>query len=172
VTQPAHSGKPAEGPREPPDDARFAAVLRNELERIRSDIVPPEHGTLQQLYGAISRAEPPLSALCLSGGGIRSAAFALGVLQTLARYGVLGKFDYLSTVSGGGYIGSFLTAWRHQASDDKSVVEGLDRGRAADGAEAPQIAGLRADSNYLTPKLGVLSADTGRSSPSWSATLC
>jgi hypothetical protein len=160
VTQPAHSGKPAEGPREPPDDARFAAVLRNELERIRSDIVPPEHGTLQQLYGAISRAEPPLSALCLSGGGIRSAAFALGVLQTLARYGVLGKFDYLSTVSGGGYIGSFLTAWRHQASNDKSVVEGLDRGRAADGAEAPQIAGLRADSNYLTPKLGVLSADT------------
>ena len=73
---------------------------------------------------------------------------------------MLGKFDYFSTVSGGGYIGSFLTAWRHQAGNDDSVVEGLDRGRANDGAEAPQIAGLRADSNYLTPKLGMLSADT------------
>jgi hypothetical protein len=141
-------------------DSGFAAVLRSELEHIRPDITLPAHGTLQQLYGAISRAKPPLSALCLSGGGIRSAAFALGVLQTLARYGVLGKFDYFSTVSGGGYIGSFLTAWRHRAGNDDSVIEGLDRGRASDGTEAPQIAGLRADSNYLTPKLGVLSADT------------
>src|SRR5215204_7138244 len=42
------------------------------------------------------------SALCLSGGGIRSASFAVGVLQGLARLGVLTQFDYLSTVSGGG----------------------------------------------------------------------
>lgn len=160
MIQGAHSGQSDDGPQQPPDDARFAAALRNELEHIRRDIVLPQDGTLQQLYAAISRAKPPLSALCLSGGGIRSAAFALGVLQTFARYGVLGRFDYFSTVSGGGYIGSFLTAWRHQAGNDDSVVEGLDRGRANDGAEAPQIAGLRADSNYLTPKLGMLSADT------------
>src|SRR5215218_1365943 len=43
------------------------------------------------------------SALCLSGGGIRSASFAVGVLQALARLGVLTQFDYLSTVSGGGF---------------------------------------------------------------------
>src|ERR1700726_2275475 len=36
----------------------------------------------------------PLSALCLSGGGIRRATLNLGVLQTLARIGLLGKFDY------------------------------------------------------------------------------
>lgn len=47
-----------------------------------------------------------LSALCLSGGGIRSASFNLGVLQGLARYKLLRSFDYLSTVSGGGYIGA------------------------------------------------------------------
>jgi hypothetical protein len=160
MTEAAHSGQGAAAPPEPAADARFAAVLRKEIEHIRPDIALPADGTLQQLYGAISQAKPPLSALCLSGGGIRSAAFALGVLQTLARYDVLGKFDYFSTVSGGGYIGSFLTAWRHQAGNLDSVVDGLDRGRASDGAEAPQIAGLRADSNYLTPKLGVLSADT------------
>lgn len=48
--------------------------------------------------------------LALSGGGIRSASFALGLLQAMAKYRVLKQVDYLSTVSGGGYIGSSL-AW-------------------------------------------------------------
>src|SRR6185369_309784 len=51
------------------------------------------------------------SALYLSGGGIRSATFNLGILQGLARHGILEKFDYLSTVSGGGFIGGWLSAW-------------------------------------------------------------
>ena len=46
--------------------------------------------------------------LALSGGGIRSATFSLGVLQSLARNRLLERFDYLSTVSGGGYAGCFL----------------------------------------------------------------
>jgi len=52
-----------------------------------------------------------VTALALSGGGIRSATFSLGVLVALARRGLLPQFDYLSTVSGGGYLGSFLTAY-------------------------------------------------------------
>ena len=48
--------------------------------------------------------------LALSGGGIRSATFCLGVLRGLARKGILAKVDFLSTVSGGGYAGSFLGA--------------------------------------------------------------
>src|SRR5579864_437745 len=56
------------------------------------------------------------AALCFSGGGIRSATFALGVLQALSRHKLLEKFHYLSTVSGGGYIGSWLSAWRTRAS--------------------------------------------------------
>ena len=55
------------------------------------------------------------SALCLSGGGIRSASFNLGLLQGLAQAGLLDSFDYLSTVSGGGYIGGWLNAWRTRA---------------------------------------------------------
>ena len=62
------------------------------------------------LYRALSRKNP-LTALCFSGGGIRSATFCLGVLQGLARLTALDKFDYLSTVSGGGYIGSWLSCW-------------------------------------------------------------
>jgi len=53
----------------------------------------------------------PLTALCLSGGGIRSATFALGVIQGLAERGVLSGFDYLSTVSGGRYVGGWLSSW-------------------------------------------------------------
>ena len=48
--------------------------------------------------------------LALSGGGIRSATFSLGVLQALAAAGILRRFDYISTVSGGGYTGGFLGA--------------------------------------------------------------
>ena len=48
--------------------------------------------------------------LALSGGGIRSATFSFGVLQVLAVKGLLGQIDYLSTVSGGGYTGSFVTS--------------------------------------------------------------
>ena len=51
------------------------------------------------------------TALCLSGGGIRSATYSLGVVQGLAIKKVLPDFHYLSTVSGGGYLGSLLSAW-------------------------------------------------------------
>jgi hypothetical protein len=46
--------------------------------------------------------------IAFSGGGIRSATIALGVAQALARHKRLLAFDYMSTVSGGGYFGSFL----------------------------------------------------------------
>jgi hypothetical protein len=58
------------------------------------------------------RISPDINAvgLALSGGGIRSATFSLGIVQVLAQRHLLQKVDYLSTVSGGGYIGSFLTS--------------------------------------------------------------
>src|ERR1700758_2322907 len=70
---------------------------------------------LKQAYISIHHPTPKRSALCFSGGGIRSATFGLGVIQGLARCGLLDKFHYLSTVSGGGYIGSGLSAWINRA---------------------------------------------------------
>src|SRR5262245_34416468 len=55
----------------------------------------------------------PLFGLAISGGGIRSASFALGLLQALYGFGAFDKFHYLSTVSGGGYIGGALTYFRN-----------------------------------------------------------
>jgi hypothetical protein len=58
--------------------------------------------------------ERQLLGLSFSGGGIRSATFNLGVAQGLARLGLLARVDYLSTVSGGGYVGGFLQAWLYR----------------------------------------------------------
>jgi hypothetical protein len=69
-----------------------------------------EHAYIKAWRAQTGRSErPSWTGLALSGGGIRSAVFCLGVLQGLARHGLLKNFDYLSTVSGGGYIGSSLT---------------------------------------------------------------
>ncbi len=108
----------------------------------------------------VHRKKGRVAALCLSGGGIRSASFALGVLQSLARHGLLMQFHYLSTVSGGGYIGSWLQAWRHQAGGLNRVVQGLNQRNSETGAEPPELTGLRENSAYLTPKRGATSADS------------
>lgn len=60
------------------------------------------------------RGRDPEVGISLSGGGIRSASFSLGVLQALAYWEWLPKFDYMSTVSGGGYIGSSLSYLLHR----------------------------------------------------------
>ncbi|MCH7624412.1 MAG: patatin-like phospholipase family protein [Chloroflexi bacterium] len=51
-----------------------------------------------------------LVGIAMSGGGMRSATYNLGVAQALARGGLLKEVDYMSTVSGGGYFGSSLTS--------------------------------------------------------------
>ncbi|MEY4918530.1 MAG: hypothetical protein RL616_2443, partial [Verrucomicrobiota bacterium] len=60
--------------------------------------------------------------LALSGGGIRSATFNLGLLQAFGQLGILKNVDYLSTVSGGGYVGGFWTAWLHRQREKSPGV--------------------------------------------------
>lgn len=64
----------------------------------------------------IPRVNDKLVGLALSGGGIRSATFSLGVIQALAAKDYLRYVDYLSTVSGGGYIGGALTWLLHSSA--------------------------------------------------------
>lgn len=98
--------------------------------------------------------------LALSGGGIRSATFCLGVIQAIAEAGYLKRIDYLSTVSGGGYIGAWLSAWIHREGLDR-VDENLRRPTDAGGSCEPEpVTWLRRYSNYLSPNLGILSGDS------------
>lgn len=104
------------------------------------------------------------AAVCLSGGGVRSATFALGMLQGLAHAGVLKSVDYLSTVSGGGYIGGWLTAWLHRSgpAGRAGVMRQLDPGQAGQvgslDVETP-VDRVRRTCRYLAPQGGAVSAD-------------
>ena len=100
------------------------------------------------------------AALCLSGGGIRSATFAIGVIRGLAHFGLLSKFDYLSTVSGGGYAGSWLSAWMHHTSAHEVQEELRHAGREKLTPEPQPMLHLRQYSHFLTPRVGMFSTDT------------
>jgi len=90
----------------------FEAVFDEELEVIHRR---RRRGTKCSEDASADDCKDNLFGLALSGGGIRSAMFNLGVLQALARYRLLGRIDYLSVNSGGGYIGGWLAAWIKRA---------------------------------------------------------
>ena len=95
---------------------------------------------------------PHATALAISGGGIRSATFALGVLVALARRNLLYQFDYLSTVSGGGYIGSFLTTFLNAPDPTGEPAIGLlrkDLPFQREDGEAAALRHVRHHSKYL-----------------------
>lgn len=175
---------------EEPDCARpvsFAKVHEDEIRviaRLRASReaagLPGQAGTgmdaaaasPQQIRDREVETRGTLLGLAFSGGGIRSATFNLGVLQALAELDLLRKVDYLSTVSGGGYIGGWLQALiRRQvrARDthfDASQLQHMltPQGRFASSTcaqrvEQPEIRFLRDHSNYLAPKLGLFTAD-------------
>ena len=108
----------------------FKAIQAEELKQLKATDRP------NALFG-----------LCLSGGGIRSATFNLGVLEVLEEKGLLNQLDYLSTVSGGGYIGSYVLANRKRK-----------QGVGPDNESSLQH--LRRFSNYLAPDASMFSLDT------------
>lgn len=100
---------------------RAQAFPISEVEAFRAQFEPPAPPTssagvsphmeqVKQLYSG-----PPVG-MAISGGGIRSASTALGLLQSMYRTGLLRFVDYLSTVSGGTYAGALLAAEFHSQS--------------------------------------------------------
>jgi hypothetical protein len=144
----------------------FGEVFQNELDLLRPR---PDGGAGPEQVAPSARAEllrrahgAHLTGLALSGGGLRSAVFNLGVLQALGEQQMLREFDYLSTVSGGGFIGGWLSKCIREKHGDVKVVEALlTPGAAGEAVEAEpvEIQFLRQYSNYLSPRSGVFSAD-------------
>jgi len=145
----------------------FATVLSAEVTQIsaaRDARGVPSEKTGDSLIG-----------LAFSGGGIRSATFNLGFLQAMARERLLHKFDYLSTVSGGGYIGSWLAAVTYRFLQSKPDAGFQD----VEAALIPEeyktnlrrersfLHWLRMYSNYLTPNAGLISGDTWAMIGTW-----
>jgi hypothetical protein len=165
--------------------APFLDVLRHELALVKArrqafavTSAPPAPPATTPL----DNGDPPAAladaqqtstfGVCFSGGGIRSATFNLGMLQGLAEKGLLPWVDYLSTVSGGGYIGSWLhgvISRAPKAGDTPTAREQMGHAarvllRGVDSEPGPPdrdpITFLRTYSNYLAPRPGLFSADT------------
>jgi hypothetical protein len=150
----------------------FDEVLASELDAINESRKEtgqrPEEKAAESDNAVVRAHQARLMGLAFSGGGIRSATFNLGILQTLARLGLLRRVDYLSSVSGGGYIGSWLHAWvKREGGDIRKVENKLDVHPGAAVHEPRQVSWLRQYSNYLTPRIGLLSADTMAGVATW-----
>ena len=181
------SGNPAH-PHVPSGSATFTVPPFRELVALELD--PLTEPTIRhRRSGSISKAtsdgaavtwiqhpDEDLVGLALSGGGIRSATFNLGLLQGLSELRLIDALDYVSTVSGGGYIGGFWSAWRARR-DARAEREREPRsdGAETDGAtdpfaesleneraESDHVRHLREFSNFLNPRLGLITYDTGR----------
>jgi hypothetical protein len=89
--------------------------------------------------------------LALSGGGIRSATFNLGLLKGLDHHGLLRHVDYLSTVSGGGYVGAWWTTWLTRRARLGGPPNRLFP-RGSGNVEPQEVRHLREFSNFLVPR--------------------
>jgi patatin-like phospholipase len=156
-------------PCDPVEDtpATFQRVLGCELDCINDS--RPARDVLVRAH------EDNLIGLAFSGGGIRSATFNLGILQALAQNGLLHKFDYLSTVSGGGYVGSWLAALTRRFTrtvPDSSFAD-VEKALVSEKCEPDKrnepsfLHWLRLYSNYLTPNKGLTSGDTWAMLGTW-----
>jgi hypothetical protein len=140
-------------PKPDPHDPRSPEQIDADNEIIR------EKALREKLHGLEEKNKN--SAICFSGGGVRSATFCLGALQALAEKRWLDGFHYMSSVSGGGYIASWLSSWI--AREDGDTAKVLDqiapaRKKPKDRPAAPeplQVRRLRAYSNYLSPVHGM-----------------
>jgi hypothetical protein len=100
--------------------------------------------------GATPAANLGLAGLALSGGGIRSATFNLGVLQAFCKRGLFERFDYLSTVSGGSYIGGMISSLLADRSL-RTCADDFPLRHAGGFEESPELKHLRSGERYLAP---------------------
>ena len=130
-------------------------AFNNRLDGLSANLSDMQRPELEKLFVRLLPDQNPLhqtNGLALSGGGIRSAAFNLGVLQALKHHKLFKQIDYLSTVSGGGYIGSSLTYFLHHPEEkDKENYFPFDDNDIGHR----HVSWIRRHASYLTPGGGL-----------------
>ena len=137
-------------------------------EAIRWEGKAEEFATIDQARVNRGDGEPadslnPEFGVAFSGGGVRSATFCLGVIQALASLGLLGRVGYISSVSGGSYINSWLASWIRNcgfAKVNDYLADTADKNdQQSRFNHLSPVSHLRRYSSYLTPQRGFLSSD-------------
>jgi len=105
--------------------------------------------------------------LALSGGGYRSAIFNYGVLKGIYKLGAIGKFDYLSAVSGGSWVATpFCMTRAHKwffddiATHANLIEEGFESFLANPLRLAQEAMLSRKNANFISNIYGRLLAKT------------
>lgn len=157
-------------------DVRADLTLTPQLNRFQRDDSPRQFFDLEkelidQRKQIAGSTEQGVTGLALSGGGIRSATFCLGALQVFESKKLMPHVDYLSTVSGGGFIGAAYSAWRYRhmmfAEQAKAQQEG-DAPACPPAFKQPPatlndlLLHLRKFAHYLSPRLGLVSSEPWR----------
>ena len=185
---PLQAKKPENVPPPGADSAADKITVRLEFEELvlqendllfKADPTGKENGNQLRTESAGPAGEPWVSyapvdrvGLAFSGGGIRSATFNLGVLKGLHDLELLKHVHYLATVSGGGYIGAWWTAWRarvgkNRHEEDAKVFPIAQRADAAGqtvfdkklNREPEEVRHLREFSNFLSPRIGFFQSE-------------
>ncbi len=149
---------------DPDEETSFKEILEDEKEYIKAW---REYRDNKPQPDEIN--EDSFIGLGLSGNGIRSATFCLGVMQALADFkgNLFNKVDYLSTVSGGGYIGSSINWLMNQFPIGKEGNVKFPYGSGQESEmdsdrsnkkQAQNLRYLREHGNYLTPGHGISAA--------------
>jgi hypothetical protein len=150
-------------------DPSSVSILSNYLidDKIKQNVMGNDCLQLPDRLGRKKQQRYCLAGLALSGGGIRSATFILGILQKLAAENVLKNFDYISSVSGGGFIGGGLLWWlrrnRREKEPETDLYLQFPYGieNPSDGpykstlGPAQVLSYLRRSGNYLIPGNGI-----------------
>ncbi len=118
-------------------------IRRKELELEKRPKTQKEETAKMAEPDLIDQSPFDTFAIALSGGGIRSATFNLGFLKALNEKGIFKHADYLSTVSGGGYIGSFVQNRLRDTHNYDTLFE------------KEKIEHLKAHGDYLRPGKGI-----------------
>jgi hypothetical protein len=167
--------RPPPGVDGPTASDRFKALVKREYTEIlaaRGSGAPADPNVRQEAAEEpwVNPCRETLVGLALSGGGIRSATFNLGLLQGLHRLDLLRHVDYLATVSGGGYTGGFWSKWLRLRSaaglDDTETFPDEFKKSTGNPAidtrifESSEVRHLREFSNFLSPRAGLFDTES------------
>jgi choline dehydrogenase-like flavoprotein len=145
---------------------RYTGFYPKQLREAEAKLIAARRVYIRNPNSTVSHSEEALDPIqndyvgfAISGGGIRSATFHLGFIQTLARFRLLTQFDFMSTVSGGGYVGAFVGRLFSRANQKaRNVPEGVCQ--RLEDSQSEEVTWLRNGANYIAPN-GTADAATG-----------